>query len=70
MEFSQQEYWSGLPCPPPGDVPDPGIEPMSPVSPVLQLASLPCEPWGSPSEVHALNKIGRSFAIEKCEAEY
>ena len=28
--FSKQEYWSGLPCPPPGDLPDPGIEPMSP----------------------------------------
>ena len=29
MEFSRQEYWSGLPCPPPGDLPDPGIEPAS-----------------------------------------
>ena len=29
MEFSRQEYWSGLPCPPPGDLPDPGIETMS-----------------------------------------
>ena len=32
MEFSKQEYWSGLPYPPPGDLPDPGIEPMSHVS--------------------------------------
>ena len=31
MEFSSQEYWSGLPCPPPGDLPDPEIEPASPV---------------------------------------
>ena len=30
MEFSRQEYWSGLPFPPPGDLPDPGIEPVSP----------------------------------------
>ena len=30
MGFSRQEYWSGLPCPPPGDLPDPGIEPPSP----------------------------------------
>ena len=30
MVFSRQEYWSGLPCPSPGDLPDPGIEPMSP----------------------------------------
>ena len=29
MGFSWQEYWSGLPCPPPGDLPDPGIEPVS-----------------------------------------
>ena len=29
MGFSRQEYWSGLPCPPPGDPPDPGIEPAS-----------------------------------------
>ena len=33
MGFSRQEHWSGLPCPPPGDLPDPGIEPMSPTSP-------------------------------------
>ena len=30
MEFSRQEYWSGLPFPSPGDLPDPGIEPGSP----------------------------------------
>ena len=30
MGFSRQEYWSGLPCPPPGDLPDPGIKPVSP----------------------------------------
>ena len=35
MGFSRQEYWSGLPCPPPGDLPNPGIEPESPVSPAL-----------------------------------
>ena len=35
MEFSRQEYWSGLPCPPPGDLPDSGIEPMSLMSPAL-----------------------------------
>ena len=33
--FSRQEYWSGLPCFPPGDLPNPGIEPMSLMSPVL-----------------------------------
>jgi len=35
MGFSMQEYWSGLPCPPPGDLPDPGIEPVSLMSPAL-----------------------------------
>ena len=34
-EFSRQEYWSQLPFPPPGDFPDPGIEPESPMSPAL-----------------------------------
>ena len=34
-QFSRQEYWSGLPFPTPGDLPDPGIEPMSPVSSAL-----------------------------------
>ena len=35
MGFSRQEYWSGLPCPPPRGLPDPGIEPMSLISPAL-----------------------------------
>ena len=48
MGFSRQEYWSGLPCPPPGDLPDPGVKPMSPVSPALQADSLPLSHQGSP----------------------
>ena len=35
MGFSREEYWSGLLCPPPGDLPDPGIEPISLKSPAL-----------------------------------
>ena len=35
MEFSRQKYWSGLLCPPPGDLPDPEIEPVSLTSPAL-----------------------------------
>ena len=42
LGFSRQEYWSGLPCPPPGDLHDPGIELESCVSPALQ------EPSGKP----------------------
>ena len=41
MGFPRQEYWSGLPCPPPGDLPNPGIEPTSLAAPVLQVDSLP-----------------------------
>ena len=41
LEFSRQEYWSGLPFPSPGDLPHPGIESGSPV---LQADSLPSEP--------------------------
>ena len=40
MGFSRQECWSGLPFPPMGDLPDPGIEPASPVTPALQTDSL------------------------------
>ena len=47
MGFSRQEHRSGLPFPPPGDLPDPVIEPASPVSPALQEDSLSAEPWGS-----------------------
>ena len=38
--FFRQEYWSGLPFPPPGDLSDPGTESMSPVPPALQTVSL------------------------------
>ena len=37
--FSRQEHWSGLPCPPPGDLPDPGIKPKSPASQADSLLS-------------------------------
>jgi len=45
MGFFRQEYWSGLPFPPPGDLPDLGMEPGSPA---LQADSLPFEPPGKP----------------------
>ena len=48
MGFPRQEYWRGLPCPPAGDLPNPGIEPMSPVSPALAGRLGPCYsmvPW-------------------------
>ena len=45
MGFSRQEYWSGVPFPSPGDLPNPGIEPRSPT---LQADSLPSEPRNRP----------------------
>ena len=46
MEISRQEYWSGLPFPPPEDLPDPGIKPTSPESPTLADKSLSIKPSG------------------------
>ena len=48
MGFSRQEYWSVLLCPPPGNLPDPGIEPVSPAASALQADSLPLSHWESP----------------------
>ena len=45
MEFSRQEYWSGLPFPTPGDLPHPGIEFESPVSPALAGRVYHCATW-------------------------
>ena len=49
MEFSKQEYWSGLPFPSPGDLPDPGIKLVSPVSPALTGGFFTIEPPGKPN---------------------
>ena len=51
MEFSRQEYWSGLPFPSPGDLPNPGIEPRSPA---LRADALPSEPPGKPNKLKML----------------
>ena len=49
MRFSRQEYWSGFARPPPGDLPDPGMEPASPLAPALQVYSLLLSHGGSPT---------------------
>ena len=54
MGFSRQGYWSGLPFPSPGDLPDPGIEPGSPA---LQADALPAEPPGKPSIIFLVQFI-------------
>ena len=51
MEFSRQEYWSGLPFPSPGDLPNPGIKSRSPA---LQDDSLPYEPPGKPGNFDSM----------------
>ena len=48
IEFSRQEYWIGLRCLPPGDLPDPGIEPESLVSPALAVGFFTTAPPGKP----------------------
>ena len=50
MEFFRQVDWGRLPFPSPGDLPNPGIEPESPVSPTLAADSLPTEPLGKPCD--------------------
>ena len=57
MEFSRQGYWSGLPFPTPGDLPDLGLDPGSPVSPELQADSLPTKPREKPLQ-SMLNSAG------------
>ena len=49
MGFSRQEYWNGLPFPALGDLPNPGTEPPSPVSPALAREFITTEPPGKPS---------------------
>ena len=65
MEFSRQEYWSGLPFPSPGDLPDPGIEPGSPA---LRADALPSEPPGksglNPINTWCVRACGRSNHIQ------
>ena len=54
-----QEYWSGLPGPPPGDLPGPGIKPRSAAAPALQVDSFPAAPLGKPSTCMLIFKLGK-----------
>ena len=57
MGFPRQEYWSGLPFPPPGDLLNLGIEPVSQMSPTLQADSLPTTQPGSLRANHNYKKV-------------
>ena len=59
MGFSRQEYWSGLSCLPPGDLPNSEIKPMSLMSPAWLAGSLPQVPPGKPHLPHYLGPIKR-----------
>ena len=61
MEFSRQEYWSGLPFPSPGDLLNSGIKHMSLESAALQVDSLPLSHWASPNFVYILTQIFYKF---------
>ena len=62
--FSRQEYWSGLPCPPPENLPNPGIESWSPA---LWADSIPSEPLGKPknTRVGSLSPIQENFLTQE-----
>ena len=60
MEFSRQDYWSGLLSPSPGDLPNPGIEPRSPA---LQADSLPSGPLGKPKCKEGSVERGSSWLL-------
>ena len=64
MEFSRQEYSSGLQLPSPGDLPNPGIKPRSPE---LQADSLPAEPQGKPknTQVGSLSLLQRIYLTQE-----
>ena len=64
LGFSKQEYWRRLACPPPEDLPNPGIEPRSPA---LQMDSLPSEPAGKPKDsgVSSLSLLQRIFQTQE-----
>ena len=61
MGFSRQGYWSGLPFPSPGDLPDPGIKPGSPA---LQADVLPSEPAGKANNCYRNGETDKSFKLQ------
>ena len=54
MRFPRQEHWSGLPCPSPGDLPHPGIKPLSLVSPALSGGFFTATPLGKPYDISSI----------------
>ena len=65
IEISKQEYWRGLPCPPPGDLLDPEIKSRSPVAPAFQADSLPQVPPGKPQHVRVLSMSQQKLPLKE-----
>ena len=67
MGFSRQECWSGLPCPPLGDLPDAKIETVSLMSPALEVGSSPLAPAGKPHLLlfHCFETLRGDFGIQR-----
>ena len=63
--FSRQNYWSGLPCPLPGDLPDVRIKPMSPASPALQADSSLLSHQGRPHPNTHKNKKRKMYHVNR-----
>ena len=67
IRFFRQEHWSGLPFPPPGDLLDPGFEPVSPASPALQADCFTAESSGKPrASVHSSTKWSHNKLVRLC----
>ena len=64
IELSRQEYWGGLPYPPPGDLPDPGIKPAFLMSPAMAGRSLPPVPPGKPVDENTIHPYAQ-LTLEK-----
>ena len=67
MGFSKQEYWSGFPCPPPGDLPDLGIEPESLMSPALAGRLFTTKHFESVINKNTLNVNFPTAAVRGCD---
>ena len=68
IEFSRQEYWSGLPFPTPGTLPSPEIHPASLVSPALAGRFFTTAPFRKPTQIHTCDKIHRRVCSENTQS--
>ena len=67
--FSRQECWNGLLCPSPGDLPDLGVKPASPISPALQADSFTTEPLGKPNKAHRKDQKDSWISLKKANKQ-